>query len=280
MAKTLLAALLLAGPALGQQLAACNANLGFSWAFNSKNQSPCDIASALAAPCYGGSFKIIAIGAGQFYSGPTRETESKCRCNTVFFDALSACAACQGADLSTWSGFKFNCSTIYPGLYPNDLPIPVPAYAYQDVTQSDKFNVDQAKALAQSESSASTAQATSTQGPSISIAPPSATSEPSSGKSVSVGAIAGGTVGGVIGAVLIGFGNLDSRNLITPPDPNSPPFAGFGLPNSPSARSTDVDATYGTSITPYMVGDQSMDTHTNYYPGAPSLERRPSSPEI
>ena len=88
--------------------------------FNSKSQSPCLISSWLFTPCsspFGTSYMffenahhphhtslrnpdsfVYPLGPGQHYNTPWNNSQSAtpCRCNTVLFSTIAACATCQG----------------------------------------------------------------------------------------------------------------------------------------------------------------------------------------
>lgn len=82
--------------------------------FTSIDQSPCDVAAELAAVCVGGrafslaiplvlfeltpniEFDLEPLDVGYVYLGPTVSNANDCRCSTVYYSLLSACAYCQG----------------------------------------------------------------------------------------------------------------------------------------------------------------------------------------
>ncbi|KAG7092591.1 hypothetical protein E1B28_008934 [Marasmius oreades] len=186
--------------------AKCDPATGFDWAFNSKGQSPCDVASYLASVCNAGQFEVPAINATQTYLGPTLQTANPCRCNTVFYSLLSACAACQNRNYSylKWSLWSTNCSSVHTN-FPEDIPsgTAVPSWAYIDITSSDAFDPIRAKSSANGAESTGTPKPTASNIPSA-LQSPTATSQPSgSGGSSNAGAIAGGVVGGVAGLAII-----------------------------------------------------------------------------
>ncbi|KAF9265501.1 hypothetical protein L218DRAFT_142546 [Marasmius fiardii PR-910] len=185
--------------------AKCDPATGFDWAFNSKNQSPCDVASYLGGACNNGEFSIPALNASQSYLGPTLLTANPCRCNTVFYSLLSACAACQGRIYQRWSLYDGNCSTVYTN-FPGDIPsgTAVPSWAYLDISSSDTFEPDRAKALANGPESTGTPKPTGSNTPPPLVSPTAASSDSGgSNNSSNAGAIAGGVVGGVAGVAII-----------------------------------------------------------------------------
>ncbi|KAF8969854.1 hypothetical protein BDZ97DRAFT_1792997 [Flammula alnicola] len=68
---------------------------GFSWSFNSEGDSPCDVAMALAGVCIGTDFTLAPLQPGFVYLGPNVANANSCRCSSVYYSLLSACAACQ-----------------------------------------------------------------------------------------------------------------------------------------------------------------------------------------
>ena len=67
---------------------------------NSLGQSPCLLAAWLLTPCNTAAGSVIgALPLGNAYLGPRLDDgnlgASACRCNTVFYAALAACATCQ-----------------------------------------------------------------------------------------------------------------------------------------------------------------------------------------
>jgi len=49
-------------------------------------------------------FTLDSLGPGLVYLGPSESVANPCRCNTVYYSMLSACAACQG---NRWIRFVF-----------------------------------------------------------------------------------------------------------------------------------------------------------------------------
>ncbi|KIM45559.1 hypothetical protein M413DRAFT_442230 [Hebeloma cylindrosporum] len=213
-------------------------NPGFDWAFNSLNQSPCDVAAALGGACIAGNFTLSPLTPTQFYAGPPDGFGTPCRCSTVYYSALNACAWCQGAGITTWSYYNTNCTRVYTQIFPSPIPsgISVPHWAYLDVTVANTFDYTLAQAA----------------GGSDSIAIPQATSTPSTRSSSStsktnVGAIAGGVVGGVAGLALIAglvFWLLRRRK-----NASSQPTPGIYDPQPLTSAEKPVMATTGTGST-------------------------------
>ncbi|KIM47549.1 hypothetical protein M413DRAFT_439213 [Hebeloma cylindrosporum] len=182
------------------RLAAANptCNAGFDWAFNDLNQSPCDVTAALGGVCTGGSFSLANLTSTQIYTGPSAGFGTPCRCNTVYYSTLSACALCQGATFTTWTAYNTNCTTVYTEIFPSPIPsgFSVPHWAYLDVTAANTFDPTLAQAAGGSDSTA-VPQATG------STTPTTSTHPSSSKNKTNAGAIAGGVVGGVVGLAAI-----------------------------------------------------------------------------
>lgn len=53
-------------------------------------------------------FPIPELTPTQNYLGPQPEAANQCRCSTVFYNMLSACAVCQGAEVSTCVLFNYS----------------------------------------------------------------------------------------------------------------------------------------------------------------------------
>ncbi|KAI0824609.1 hypothetical protein BC628DRAFT_1376975 [Trametes gibbosa] len=208
---------------------------GFSWMFNSLNQSPCLLSSYLLLPCTSASTAFVfPLTAGEHYNLPTNSSISAtpCRCNTVFYSTISACATCQGQEiyLPTWSDYSEFCPDPDISAYPEDISTgtAVPAWAYIDVRTLDKFTSIQAQAVANEglpESTAPSSGPTATGGTTSAHvsgsaigAPQSTTTSNGNGnnngndsgnnntatkKSNNIGPIVGGVVGGVVGLLAI-----------------------------------------------------------------------------
>lgn len=193
-----------------QTIAQCT-NSTYQWTFNSLNQSPCQMASFLGGVCNAGTFSVPPLTTGLVYIGPTPGEANGCRCSSVFYSLISACALCQSDQFLKWSAYNGNCSVPYLGIFPFDIPngTKIPDWAYQDVSASDQFLPTAAQTVLSLPESTHTGQPTSTSSVTASTtsSTSSATSVPatSSGSSSSsnAGAIAGGVVGGVVGLALI-----------------------------------------------------------------------------
>jgi len=195
-----------------QPIATCT-NATYQWSFNSLGQSPCVMTSWLGGVCNAGTFNVPPLSPGLVYVGPPPGAATGCRCSSVFYSLISACALCQSDQFLKWSAYNVNCSTVYPGVFPFDIPAgtKVPHWAYLDVVASDQFLPLAAQAAAGGpestnvpQSTTTTASATgNTSGSPASTSVPTSLSSSSSSHSSNAGAIAGGVVGGVVGLALV-----------------------------------------------------------------------------
>ncbi|PBK96957.1 hypothetical protein ARMGADRAFT_721270 [Armillaria gallica] len=117
----------------------CNTSIDSRWSFNSLNQSPCTVAAYLGGVCNSGNFTVTPLSNGELYSGPTLEQANVCRCSSVFYSLVSACASCQGNIYERWSLFNRNCTdgqNVPVGEFNEDIPeqTAVPHWAYQNVS--------------------------------------------------------------------------------------------------------------------------------------------------
>ncbi|KAI9455007.1 hypothetical protein BJY52DRAFT_692453 [Lactarius psammicola] len=171
----------------------------YAWSFNSLQQNPCLVTAFLAAVCNNGVFSIPTLLPGNSYTGPNGpDNDDICKCNTVIYNLISACDACQGESWIPYSAWSSNCTTkATPGTFPEPVPsgTRVPHWAYNDSSIDDSWNISAARLAGVSPEVTGTA----------SIVPTStaAQSTSTSHHSSNTGAIAGGVVGGVICAVLI-----------------------------------------------------------------------------
>ncbi|TFK30079.1 hypothetical protein FA15DRAFT_663423 [Coprinopsis marcescibilis] len=163
------------------------------WSFNSRDQSPCFVATQLAGACVGGDFRLPPLGEGFVYLGPNREVVNACRCSSVYYSVLSACAECQGRNWVTWTDYNDNCTAVNLQQFPAQIPtgVSVPQWAYLDVSVDDTFDVSLAQAARGPEATGGTS--------------PNLPGGGSGGSQVNAGAIAGGVIGGVAGLALIGL---------------------------------------------------------------------------
>ncbi|KAF8911957.1 hypothetical protein CPB84DRAFT_1841675 [Gymnopilus junonius] len=291
--------------ALPQYVAAQNTTkavcqLGFNWAFNSLGQSPCDIASALGGVCVGTPLTLLPLKPGFEYLGPDPSDANSCRCSTVYYSLLSACATCQNADFITWNLYKTNCTVVYDEVFSNPLPpnVPIPHYAYGDVVTPGTFNVTFAETAGGAESTALPSPTGSSSG---STPSPTTTSQPT--KKSHAGAIAGGVVGGVVGLALLAgltFWFLRSRRPPAPALTYDPMMSQTptaiptnpmnSIPSTPAPKPYDPNdpTTFPTNtpgFNPYTPSPQLYPTHVtpNYTGASQSSYPRPQytgAPEL
>jgi len=236
---------------------------GFNWAFNSLGQSPCDIASALANVCVGTGFALQALPPNFVYLGPDQANANSCRCSTVYYSLLSACAVCQDANFITWSQYKPNCTVVYDEVFLDPIPsnVKVPHYAYLDVVTSDTFNISLAK-------SATGPESTTLPSPTGSIPSPTTASQPA--KKSHAGAIAGGVIGGLVGLALIAglaFWFLRRRRASAAPSATYDPVM---TSQTPTAIATNPMNSFPSTPAPkpYDPNDPStFPSNTNEQPG-------------
>ncbi|KAI0306316.1 hypothetical protein B0F90DRAFT_732901 [Multifurca ochricompacta] len=202
--------LLLIGSARAQVNAPNCTDSSFSWSYNSLQQNPCWVASYLAATCNDGVFAIPALLPQHSYTGPNGPDNSDlCKCNTVVYNLISACDACQGESWIPYSTWSYNCTASSPpGSFANSIPAGtiVPHWAYLDTSSTgDTWNITTAQLAGGTAPliSTSTRATQSTLSPGATSPVPSTQSNSSSKSSSNAGAIAGGVVGGVVGAALI-----------------------------------------------------------------------------
>ncbi|KAF7304962.1 hypothetical protein MKEN_01210900 [Mycena kentingensis (nom. inval.)] len=190
-----------------------NATCGVAhkWAFNSKKQSPCQVAASLIAVCTG-SYEVSALPDGFHYNGPSFQDTNECWCNTVAYATFSECALCQGRTFVQWSVWGINCPSVAKSTFPRPLPagLRVPGWAYLDVEDSDLFdesaafaNANATESAAPKPSKTSSSVPASTASASASVTPASDTSVETGPDMKRVNAIGGGVVGGLAALALI-----------------------------------------------------------------------------
>jgi len=190
---------------------------GFDWTFNSRNQSPCQIAAYLDSACEANpSDAYIAPLDNSSHYVLSQSAANDCFCNTVFYSVISACAVCQGDEYLPWATWNTNCTRSYVDQFPVTIPAgtAIPAWAYMDVPEGlwNATAADAFKAINDTEFTASTASATSSSSltpsstssvtPTQSTTPVTVVAPSSSSKKTNVGAIAGGIIGGLAVVVL------------------------------------------------------------------------------
>jgi len=192
---------------------------------NSKGQNPCLVAAYLEAPCTSvGDWNVNTLVNGEAYFGPDADQANYCSCSSVVYSLTSACAACQGDFWIGWSDWSVNCTANVTtvGSWPLDIPAAteVPAWAYQNVTITDTWNVTLAAlntapqstyfgtptatvVLHSSASNSPNPTSTTATTNSVGGIPAPTAGSTSSGTKTPVGAIVGGVVGGVVVLALL-----------------------------------------------------------------------------
>jgi len=113
----------------------------WNWTFNSLSQSPCVTAAYLAAECNNEQFTIEQLPQGQFYGGPSGSDD--CRCNSVYYSLISACAGCQKGTWLPYDQWYANCTSVEPmSTFPQSISndTRVPAWAFVNVTVTQKWD--------------------------------------------------------------------------------------------------------------------------------------------
>ncbi|KAJ7632801.1 hypothetical protein FB45DRAFT_913538 [Roridomyces roridus] len=231
----------------------------YAWTLNANNQTPCLVAAFLESVCEG-PVEVNTIPTGNHYLGPTLADADLCRCSTVTYSLISACAVCQNRTFLSWTDWSHNCSQVEVAQYLQQIPaqLDVPSWAYLDVTKTKNiFNP-----ILANESLSNPPQSTSAPVPSTTtttllstaistVTLPSATSPAAAHKKSNAGAIAGGVVGGLVGLVAFALAVLfclrrrktvTQESLYNPSSySTSPPpireFGGRGATTSPQSIS-------------------------------------------
>ncbi|KAF8261140.1 hypothetical protein EI94DRAFT_1746680 [Lactarius quietus] len=205
-APALLSYLLLIGLARAQVSAPNCTDNDFSWTFNSLQQNPCWVMAYLAATCNNGSFYVPPLPAGQSYNAPTNDVGGNdvCKCNTVVYNLISACDACQGETWTPYTLWTLNCSTVAtPQTFPNPVPIGtrVPKWAYIDSSIGNNWNISLARSVGDSPEVTGSVFIVPTSTTGSTLAPSGVSSSPTSTSHSSSNS--GAVAGGVVGAALI-----------------------------------------------------------------------------
>ncbi|KAI0717149.1 hypothetical protein C8Q76DRAFT_726742 [Earliella scabrosa] len=213
------------GPSLRSRQAASTVTClsEFDWMNNSKGQNPCLVASWAVVPCFPNGYIVPPLTSqADRYGGPTPGSKLwECRCNTVHYSLIAACATCQGYPspdgVANFTQYAITCPpTILKGaVYPKDIPpeTAIPAWAYVDLV-GDRWDEAAASALAVQDlpesthsatpssttftSSSTTSASTSPSGMAPSQSDGSSSANSGSGPSKStVGLAVGGAIGGL-----------------------------------------------------------------------------------
>ncbi|KAH9169672.1 hypothetical protein EDB89DRAFT_1448999 [Lactarius sanguifluus] len=178
------------------QINAPDCSLSWEWSFNTRGQNACTVAAYLMGTCNDGTFTIHALLPGKFYT--VSNDVANCECNMVAYNLLSACSACQGGNLTTWSNYSYNC--IPPLTFPHTVPsgTSVPQWALVDNTFNGIWDPTTA-------SSTVSVDPPEVQPGSLIGIPDSESGSPTpSGSGTNTAAIAGGVAGGIVALAAIG----------------------------------------------------------------------------
>ncbi|KAH9995304.1 hypothetical protein BJV77DRAFT_239913 [Russula vinacea] len=271
------------------QISAPNCDSTWAWSFNSLNQDPCHVTATMTATCNGGSFTIEPLQPGDMYRGPQGEDDANlCKCSTVGYSLISACAGCQGGRWVGWLEFSINCTKILPpSQFPNPVPTGtrVPHWALLDVTLENNWDFNESYIAGDtpevlpgqvpgSSSSSSSVRGSST-----------ATPIPTGKHSPNVGPIAGGAAGGIAAIFLIVAGLFfyrRRRRLLASAVPLSP---GGGSSNAFSLmdqvpRPMSDQGTLASSLpdttSPMKIYNPDDPTTFPAFPGTPNASYVPS----
>ncbi|PPR05942.1 hypothetical protein CVT24_006667 [Panaeolus cyanescens] len=256
--------------------------------YNTMAQSPCVVSGILLSVCLGREVTIRTLsGVDDNYPGAQASGEgSTCRCSTVYYSMLSACAYCQAHDWITWLEQQANCVDIsdrhLPILIPSNTSIP--NYAYADVIANARFDIAAAQAMLSATTSSASASGTTFSSATTSHSDTSSSPTPTNTpyipdrekKETNIGAIVGGVIGGllVVGIVIavIVYMVVRSRRKPPPHDPAllSPhsPYPSV-VPTSPAMSSL----AHGAMPSPQLSGAPKL-----YNPNDPSTFPSAGSP--
>ncbi|KIO01236.1 hypothetical protein M404DRAFT_1003265 [Pisolithus tinctorius Marx 270] len=198
-------------------LASCES--GYEWMDNQETSPPCLLVAYVIAACTGNSWTQPALPSGSHYDGPSGTTVTPCYCSWSCYNLMMACTFCQGPNdtdsLQTWSTFVQNCTSSETDAYfPSNYSIAgnetIPYWAAVNPTnwegqiwneqEAYQYYLENKTDLNPNVSTASTGS-----------------------QSSNLGAIVGGTVGGAVFLLLLGFGTYilcrrqRYRRVRTPP---------------------------------------------------------------
>ncbi|KAJ7097752.1 hypothetical protein B0H15DRAFT_822510 [Mycena belliarum] len=184
----------------------------YQWSLNSRLQTPCLVGAFLESVCEG-PVEVNTLPEGNHYIGPSSSDATLCRCSTVTYSLISACAGCQNRTFRPWTEWAAACTQVEVGQFLQTIPaqVVVPSWAYLDVTKTDNiFNPILAnQSLSQPPSSTSASTLAASSGTPLSSTPltlPSTST--ATHKNPNAGAIAGGVVGGLVFLVLVVLATL------------------------------------------------------------------------
>ncbi|KAF8841378.1 hypothetical protein BDN67DRAFT_528342 [Paxillus ammoniavirescens] len=235
---------------------------GYAWMNNEEGNSPCLAVAYVIAACAGDTWTQPALPPGYSYDSPNGTTATPCYCSWSCYNLMMACTLCQGPaytnEVKTWPSFAQDCPSGYTdSVFPSGYVLAgngsIPYWAGTDPTAwtSELFNIAQANASA------------SLNKPDYR---PSIPSSPSSGSSTNIGAIVGGTVGGLTGLLILVVGGyifykrrqyrrLNTTPIATPMVFKSNPPGHARWPSDSSAMYSQAGTTSPPPIS-YMTSPQ------------------------
>ncbi|KAH9169208.1 hypothetical protein EDB89DRAFT_2231404 [Lactarius sanguifluus] len=248
------------------QIMGPDCNVTMDWSFNSLGQSPCIVAAYMLATCNSSVFILEPLQPGNSYTVSDSSSFNNCLCNSVAYNLLSVCDACQGQNWRAWSNYSSNCPNgPFPLPFPNSVPLGtrVPQWALVDHTLEDNWNATKVGIDTPEIAPGSFAVSGST---SPTPSPPSRGhfSSPSV-NGPNTGTIVGGVVGGVaalatIGALLFYFLRKRQRSRVL------------------SAVANDGAPPMSQEPPPLSAGDESDETYVPKQPVAPLKLYDPNDP--
>ncbi|KAG1746904.1 hypothetical protein EDB19DRAFT_331938 [Suillus lakei] len=184
---------------------------GYSWMNDSQGYSPCLTVAYVEAACVGNNYDQPVLQTNNSYSLPNSSTANPCYCSWSSYNLMMACTLCQGSTtIYEWPQWASGCTTntswtqeYFPSGYmlTGDASIPYWATTNPSNWTYATFNIQDANATYQQNSSSITPGATPSSSGSGSSPSPSGSS--SSSTSTDVGAIVGGTIGGAAALLLL-----------------------------------------------------------------------------
>ncbi|KIK95982.1 hypothetical protein PAXRUDRAFT_139503 [Paxillus rubicundulus Ve08.2h10] len=188
----------------------------WTWIHNQQGMSPCQTAQLVGQVC-NSQYTVSANGFQETQYIPTNTTANACTCSWAGYNLLSACTVCLvQAQLASWSTWATTCgnyvstTTYLPSVLPTGEGIPYFAGTDPRTWTNEIFNVTEASTKGGGSRyfplDADLTDHVSFPQADLTGAPPTTPTSSSSSSKPSVGAIAGGVLGGlVIIMVLVGL---------------------------------------------------------------------------
>ncbi|TEB30479.1 hypothetical protein FA13DRAFT_1733789 [Coprinellus micaceus] len=102
--------------------------------YNSLGQSPCQVGTALSGkPCGANEIVLTPLSLPNSKSYPGPQSDESCRCSSITYNLVSACAVCQGGNAISWNEYRSSCEfKASLGRYPKNIPtgLAIPAWAF------------------------------------------------------------------------------------------------------------------------------------------------------